>query len=418
MSKKTNTQTTQQNSKRFFGKSTQSLEFYDASAMFIVQFILQYMLQLVMMILGFMIIADSLNVNIATEEGYQLVTDKFSLFTASTGGIILITLINESTMVLSPLAYWKVKSFNVFKDMGFKRKVNGGQIAMTLPIAGTLLAGFMPIASLFVMLVQKTGYHYSGADITVDSFPKLLLYLVFVSAIPAVCEEILHRGIIARSARKFSYFIGVILSSTLFALMHGSPVQLVHQFFVGVVCSLVYFMSGSIWISALVHFFNNAITLIAGYIVYAATGSSDFTMTWWAMLLLCIIGLVGLFFCLWGMYKISYAKRKKEDELLNPEEQKQADEVIHIGKKKLLKIFNEKLDYLFTSPEQIAQKKVEQAKLYEQLGEYSEEKKEVFQSLRQEDEINLKKKNSRGVIFSLVIVLAIWLINTISGYMS
>ena len=418
MSKKNQTTTQPATNKRFFQKSASTLEFYDARAMFIVQFVLQYMLQLVMMILGFMIIADSFGVSMTTADGYQFVTEKFSLFTASTGGIILVTFLNESTMILSPLAYWKVKSFNVFKDLGFKRKINGKQIAMTFPIAATLLAGFMPIATLFVALVQKTGYHYSGADITVDSFPKLLLYLVFVSAIPAVCEEILHRGIIARSARKFSYFIGVILSSTLFAFMHGSPIQLVHQFFVGVVCSLVYYMSGSIWISALTHFFNNAITLIAGYIVYAATGASDLAMPWWAMLIMCVIGLVGLFFSLWGMYKICYAKRKKEDAMLNLDEQNQEGEVIHIGKKKFLKAFNEKMDYLFTSPEQVAQKKADTAKLDEQLGEYSEEKKEVYQSLRQEDEVNIKKKNSRGVIFSLVIVLAIWLINTISGYLS
>ena len=177
-------------------------------------------------------------------------------------------------------------------------------------------------------------------------------------------------------------------------------------------------MSGSIWISALTHFFNNAITLIAGYIVYAATGASDLAMPWWAMLIMCVIGLVGLFFSLWGMYKICYAKRKKEDAMLNLDEQNQEGEVIHIGKKKFLKAFNEKMDYLFTSPEQIAQRKADAAKLDEQLGEYSEEKKEVYQSLRQEDEVNIKKKNSRGVIFSLVIVLAIWLINTISGYIS
>ncbi|MDE5990703.1 MAG: CPBP family intramembrane metalloprotease [Clostridia bacterium] len=418
MSKKNTAQMQPTTNKKFFKKSAQSLQFYDASAMFIAQFVLQYMLQLILMILGFIIIADSLGVKMTDDDGYKLVTEKFSLFTASTGGIVLLTFLNESTMLLSPLAYCKVKSFNVFKGIGFKRKVNGGQIAMTLPTAITLLAGFMPIASLFVMLVQKTGYNYSGTNIVVDSFPKLLLYLVFVSAIPAVCEEILHRGIIARSASKFSYFVGVILSSTLFAFMHGSPMQLVHQFFVGVVCSLVYYMSGSIWISALVHFFNNAITLISGYVIYLITGSTDLTLPWWAMLLLCIFGLCGLFFSLWGMYKISYAKRKKEDKELNVDVENELNGVIRVEKKKLLKIFNEKLAYLFTTPEQIAQKRAEEAKLQEQLDEYSEEKKEVFQSLQQEDDVDLKKKNHRGVIFSIVIVLAIWIINTIAGYTS
>ena len=43
---------TQKTFKNFLKKKTPSLEFYDASAMFIVQFILQFMLQLIMMVLG------------------------------------------------------------------------------------------------------------------------------------------------------------------------------------------------------------------------------------------------------------------------------------------------------------------------------------------------------------------------------
>ena len=161
---------------------------------------------------------------------------------------------------------------------------------------------------------------------------------------------------IARAAKNFSYFWGVIISGALFAFMHGSPMQLVHQFFVGVVCSLVYYMSGSIWISALVHFFNNAITLISGYVIFKITGSSDLTMPWWAMLLLCVAGICGLFFSLFGMYKISYAKRKKEDALVCDGEN-DAEEVVYTGKRKALKVFNEKMDYLFISPEQRAQEK-------------------------------------------------------------
>lgn len=173
MAKKTNPQQQSNQNKGFFKKSVPSLEFYDASAIFIVQFILQYMLQLVLMIVGLMIIADSMNQSIFDGDGYKIVSDKFTAFTASSGGLVLLTFINESTMILSPLAYWKVKSFNVFKDLGFKRKVNGGQIAMTLPVAITLLCAFMPIASAFVYLIQKTGYTYTGANIAVESFPTL-----------------------------------------------------------------------------------------------------------------------------------------------------------------------------------------------------------------------------------------------------
>ncbi len=441
---------TQKTFKNFLKKKTPSLEFYDASAMFIVQYILQFMLQLIMMVVAYILIADMLKVETSTQEGLEAVTNKFTLFTASTAGLTLITLLNETTMILSPLAYWKVKSFNVFEGIGFKRKVNGGQIAMTLPIACLLLAGFMPIASGFVSLVYITGYEYTGTDIVVDSFGKLVLFLLVTAIIPAVCEEILHRGMIARAGSKISFFAGLLLSSAIFAFMHGSPVQLVHQFFVGVVCTLVYYMTGSIWIPMLVHFFNNAITLIASYVNFVANdGATTVNMPWWLMLIMCLAGIGGLIGCLYAMYVISYKKRKKEDEAENislDKDLKQSDisqpacenqdklqnikevasdnnvssgEVVYVDKrkKKPLKVFEEKLAYLFSSPEQVKKQKEEQAKLDEQLAEYSPEKREVFYSMQNDDKVEIKKKNSRGVIFALVVVLAIWLINTLGGYL-
>ncbi|MDE5756300.1 MAG: CPBP family intramembrane metalloprotease [Clostridia bacterium] len=418
MAKNNQTIQTNANKKGFlnsFKKSTPKLEFYDASAMFIAQFILQYMLQLVMMILAISILTYKLGADMSTQEGSETVQNAFSVFTASTGGIILVTLLNESTMILSPLCYWKIKSFNVFKGMGFKRKISGGQIALTLPIAIGLLAGFMPLASMFVYLVNLTGYHYSGANIVVDSFGKLVLYLIFVAAIPAVCEEIMHRGIIARCGSRISIFAGIILSSTIFAFMHGSPMQLVHQFFVGVVCCLVYYMTGSIWANVLVHFFNNAITLISSYVIYLITGSTDLSIPWWGLLILCIGGLAILVGCFIAMYKMSYAKRQKEDKEMGVE---QEQEVIYTGKKQPIKIFNKKLAYLFKSPEEALEEKRQAEELEKQLSDYSEEKKEVYASLRQEDDVTLKKKNSRGIIFALVVVLVIWIINTIGGYTS
>lgn len=412
-----NNQTTD-NKKGFlksFKKTNQRLEFYDASAMFIAQFILQYMLQLIMAILASSILAYKLGADLTTAEGADTVQNAFNAFTAGASGIILVTLLNESTMLLSPLCYRKIKSFNVFKGMGFKRKVNGGQIALTLPIAIGLLAGFMPLASIFVYLVNLTGYHYSGANIVVDSFGKLVLYLIFVAAIPAICEEILHRGIIARGGSRISIFAGIILSSTIFAFMHGSPMQLVHQFFVGVVCCLVYYMTGSIWANILVHFFNNAITLISGYVIFLITDSTDLSIPWWGMVILCVGGLAILVGCLITMYKISYAKRKKEDMQMGIEEEQ---EVIYTGKKRPIKIFDKKLAYLFKSPEETLEEMKQSQEIEEELKDYSEEKKEVYASLRQEDDVTLKKKNSRGIIFALVVVSVIWIINTIGGYTS
>ena len=111
MAKNKQPQTTQTDKKGFlksFKKNVPSLEFYDAGAMFIAQFVLQYLLQLVLMLLAYSILAYRLDVNMASTEGMDAIVNEFTLFTMSTGGIILITLINESTMILSPLCYWKI----------------------------------------------------------------------------------------------------------------------------------------------------------------------------------------------------------------------------------------------------------------------------------------------------------------------
>ena len=396
-----------------FKKKDSTLKFYDASAIFIGQFILQYMLQLVLLLVANSILAYKLGVDQSTQDGADAIANAFSQFSSSTVGVIVIVLLNELTMILSPLAFWKIKSFNPFKGVGFKRKVNGGQIAMTLPVSIGLLAGFMPIASAFMALVNLTGYTYSGADIVVDSFGKLVLYMIFVAALPAICEEILHRGMIARGASNMSIFVAIILSSTIFSLMHGSPVQLVHQFFVGAVCCIVYFMTGSIWISILTHFLNNAITLVSSYVIFLISGSTDLTIPWWGMLLLCIFGIAILISSLIGMYKICVKKRKQEDISMGIES---AQEIVYSGKRARLKAFNNKMAYLFKSPRQILEEQDLQRQLDNQLAEYSPEKREVYQSLQDEEKVDIRKKNSRAIIFSIVVVSVIWIINTIGGY--
>ena len=394
-----------------FKKTDDTLKFYDAGTMFIGQFILQYMLQLVLLLLLNSIFAYKLGVSQGTQEGADAIAQAYTQFSSSTVGIIIVVLINEMTMILSPLAFWKIKSFNPFKGVGFKRKLNGSQIAMTLPISIGLLAGIMPLATLFISLVEMTGYTYTGANIVVDSFGKLVLYLIFVAALPAVCEEILHRGMIARGASNMSVFVAIILSSTIFSLMHGSPVQLVHQFFVGVVCTLMYYMTGSIWISALTHFFNNAITLIVGYVTSKHTSLS---IPWWGMTIICAVGLAGLFGCLYATYKICYVKRVKEDSELGLDSFE--DKEAYKGKTKALKIFNQKFSYLFVSPEQRFKAEQERQSIEEQIADYSPEKKEVYYSMMQEDDVELKKKNSRAIIFAFVVVGVIWIFNTVIGY--
>ena len=109
-------------------------------------------------------------------------------------------------------------------------------------------------------------------------------------------------------------------------------------------------------------------------------------------------------------------KEKKEDAEYGLHSSVQSDGAIRWARKNLSKYFNEKMAYLFISPEQAIKEKQLKEEIEKEISEYSEEKKEVFYSMRKEDGVELKKKNSRGIIFALVAVLAIWLFNTVVGY--
>ena len=91
-------------------------------------------------------------------------------------------------------------------------------------------------------------------------------------------------------------------------------------------------------------------------------------------------------------------------------------EIIYSGKKRRLNSFNSRMAYLFKSPEQVLKEKEAQRQIDEQLAEYGPEKIEVYNSLRDEEKVETRKKNSRAIIFTLVVVTVLWIIGTIGGY--
>ena len=53
----------------------------------------------------------------------------------------------------------------------------------------------------------------------------------------------------------------MFVSAFLFTIMHGGPEQTVHQFILGVVFGYIFVTTGNLWVTILIHFFNNAIAV-------------------------------------------------------------------------------------------------------------------------------------------------------------
>ncbi len=102
---------------------------------------------------------------------------------------------------------------------------------------------------------------------------QIVLYFVATAIVPAVCEEFLFRGAVASSLMPYGKGVAVVGSSLLFALMHQNPYQLFYTFLAGLFLGYLYVKTGSILCSTILHFCNNAVSVLME-VVMANLGES------------------------------------------------------------------------------------------------------------------------------------------------
>lgn len=89
----------------------------------------------------------------------------------------------------------------------------------------------------------------------------LVLYGITIAVVPPIVEELLFRGMVLHSLRKYGDGFAIVASALLFGLYHGNFVQMVFAFIAGLAMALVVVRTGSLWTSILIHFVNNSISL-------------------------------------------------------------------------------------------------------------------------------------------------------------
>lgn len=366
------------------------LETYDAGAMFIGSYVLKLFLQIALVIL-------------------LAVTDVPDTFTSTMGGICLITSLNELAFFLTPVAYGKIRGRNLITDMGFESRFSPWVALICVPLTIAVICFGSPLANAFIKLVDLIGYKTENVtSIVVDSGSDLALTLVFVALIPSIAEEYLFRGNIARGLSKNGYFFAIFVSSALFALMHGNPLQLVHQFILGVACAVLYFSTRSLIPSILLHFLNNATALVMGY--FESMGKAiQLSAGWWA--LVCVAGLIVSVLLLWAIVVISKNYRAKHPLKERLSEDAAAE---YASKKYAIPAMQKTFFELHRSEEEIY---ADNAAAQEIRSKTDEAKTEAEQMVLRADlaekSKKAKMKDKKALIYSFVLTLAVWIVSFI-----
>jgi len=93
--------------------------------------------------------------------------------------------------------------------------------------------------------------------------PSLVVAVFALAVLPAVCEELIFRGILARSlATRYGPVAGVAMSALVFAFYHLSVIQLIPTFTLGLLAGALTVRAHSVIPAMTAHMINNAIAIL------------------------------------------------------------------------------------------------------------------------------------------------------------
>lgn len=125
------------------------------------------------------------------------------------------------------------------------------------------------IANVFMNILGIFGLESStgGESAAVNTLPALFLAFVATAVIPAVVEESAFRGAVLQPLLTYGQKASIIISALLFGLFHGNLRQIPFAFLVGLVLGFVTVKTGSIIPAMIIHFINNANSIMVGYLI-------------------------------------------------------------------------------------------------------------------------------------------------------
>lgn len=106
------------------------------------------------------------------------------------------------------------------------------------------------------------------AFLATTSWSGFLFNTFMIALLPAITEEILFRGVLARLFRDWTRNIhwAAVLSAIVFSAIHLQFYGFLPRFLLGLVFAYLFFSTGSLWIPILAHFVNNFMAVLAEFL--------------------------------------------------------------------------------------------------------------------------------------------------------
>lgn len=193
--------------------------------------------------------------------------------------------------VVAAIARRNIRPFDRLENAEYHVSLPSAVLALLAGLSFCILANF---ATMYIVyFLSQLGLYPPEMPSYIDKTGLSLGLNIFVFCLlPAILEEMIYRGYILRTLRRHGDGFALVVSSALFALMHGNILQIPFAFIVGMVCGYLVIKTGRIWLGMMLHFLNNFMSTLLSYAdLFTATDELKQKMY---LIVFSIIGTVGL----------------------------------------------------------------------------------------------------------------------------
>lgn len=235
--------------------------------------------------------------------GSTITGDKSSLTDTTSTAYLLMYMVEYVLMLAIPivlgllLCRFYLKSRDVHPIYVKRVKPSYGLSLLMFSASAIVVGNY--VSTFVVNLMEQIGIAPSDIPQMQDgSMRAFLLNFLIIAVLPAILEEIMFRGLVMQSLRFAGDTIAVVVSSILFAMVHGTLYQIPFAFVLGLMLGCIALKTGNILFSMILHFFNNAMAVILEYVCINHTEEFGEQVSIIYFAVLAIVGIMGAAF-LW-----------------------------------------------------------------------------------------------------------------------
>lgn len=193
--------------------------------------------------------------------------------------------INSSFMFIVPpiMYYYLTRKAHPMRDLGFRSLaqpwwlilIGVAVMFVSIPVT-TRLTTWNESMSFgknlswledWIKSLEETAKAATEKMLNVNTISGLLLNLLIIALIPAFGEEMTFRGVLQQSlTRKLNPHVAIILSAAIFSFIHFQFYGFLPRMFLGILLGYMFYITGSLWTSMLMHFFNNGTAVVLYYL--------------------------------------------------------------------------------------------------------------------------------------------------------